>query len=54
MSQTVPAVEGETLLEEMGDKPELHRGLNMLGNLALVLSDNSPDPSRCRCGRCPR
>ena len=48
MSQTVPAppvVESETLLEEMGYKEELGRELNILGNLALVLSDITPTAS---------
>ena len=51
MSQTVPphepgeAVESELLLEEMGYQPSLQRGLNLLGNLALTLSDITPTAS---------
>ena len=33
------------LLEEMGYKPQLQRGLNILGNMALALSDITPDGS---------
>ncbi|HEX3831068.1 MAG TPA: APC family permease [Solirubrobacteraceae bacterium] len=51
MSQTVPphesgeSVESELLLEEMGYQPSLQRGLNLLGNLALTLSDITPTAS---------
>jgi amino acid transporter len=51
MSQTVPphepgeAVESELLLEDMGYQPSLQRGLNLLGNLALTLSDITPTAS---------
>ncbi len=38
-------VESELLLEEMGYKPQLQRGLNLLGNLALTLSDITPTAS---------
>jgi amino acid transporter len=38
-------VESELLLEDMGYKPELQRGLNILGNLALTLSDITPTAS---------
>jgi amino acid transporter len=38
-------VESELLLEEMGYKPQLQRGLNILGNLALTLSDITPTAS---------
>lgn len=39
------APESEELLEEMGYEPELDRGLNLLGNLALTLSDITPTAS---------
>jgi amino acid transporter len=51
MSQTVPphpsgeAVESEVLLEDMGYQASLQRGLNLLGNLALTLSDITPTAS---------
>ncbi|MBV9604202.1 MAG: APC family permease [Solirubrobacterales bacterium] len=51
MSQTAPPqpeghdVESELLLEEMGYQPQLQRGLNILGNLALTLSDITPTAS---------
>ena len=51
MSQTVPPhepgedVESELLLEDMGYQPSLQRGLNLLGNLALTLSDITPTAS---------
>ena len=51
MSHTEPQhheehdVESELLLEEMGYKPQLQRGLNLLGNLALTLSDITPTAS---------
>ncbi|HWF36735.1 MAG TPA: APC family permease [Solirubrobacteraceae bacterium] len=45
MSQATPAVESEELLEGMGYQPELNRELNILGNLALVLSDITPTAS---------
>jgi amino acid transporter len=51
MSQTVPphepgeGVESELLLEDMGYQPSLQRGLNLLGNLALTLSDITPTAS---------
>jgi amino acid transporter len=51
LSQTAPEpphgaeVESELLLEDMGYKPQLHRGLNILGNLALTLSDITPTAS---------
>jgi amino acid transporter len=38
-------VESELLLEEMGYEGELQRGLNILGNLALTLSDITPTAS---------
>src|SRR6202012_1901605 len=38
-------VESETLLEDMGYTPQLQRGLNLLGNLALTLSDITPTAS---------
>ena len=38
-------VESELLLEEMGYRPQLQRGLNILGNLALTLSDITPTAS---------
>lgn len=38
-------VESELLLEDMGYQPELRRGLNLLGNLALTLSDITPTAS---------
>jgi hypothetical protein len=38
-------VESELLLEDLGYKPELQRGLNILGNLALTLSDITPTAS---------
>ena len=38
-------VESELLLEDMGYKPQLQRGLNILGNLALTLSDITPTAS---------
>jgi amino acid transporter len=38
-------VESEQLLEEMGYTPQLQRGLNLLGNLALTLSDITPTAS---------
>jgi amino acid transporter len=37
--------ESEELLEDMGYEPELERGLNLLGNLALTLSDITPTAS---------
>lgn len=40
-----PEVESELLLEEMGYEPQLQRGLNILGNLALTLSDITPTAS---------
>jgi amino acid transporter len=51
MSQRVPphesgeTVESELLLEDMGYQPSLQRGLNLLGNLALTLSDITPTAS---------
>lgn len=51
MSETVPphesgeTVESELLLEDMGYQPSLQRGLNLLGNLALTLSDITPTAS---------
>ncbi len=39
-------VESELLLEDMGYKPQLQRGLNILGNLAMTLSDITR-PRRC-------
>jgi amino acid transporter len=51
MSQTVPphesgeSVDSELLLEDMGYQPSLQRGLNLLGNLALTLSDITPTAS---------
>ncbi len=38
-------VESEQLLEDMGYTPQLQRGLNLLGNLALTLSDITPTAS---------
>jgi amino acid transporter len=38
-------VESEGLLEDMGYHGQLHRGLNLLGNLALTLSDITPTAS---------
>jgi amino acid transporter len=38
-------IESELLLEEMGYQPQLQRGLNILGNLALTLSDITPTAS---------
>jgi len=38
-------VEGAALLESLGYKQELKRGINVLGNLALVLSDITPTAS---------
>jgi amino acid transporter len=38
-------VESEQLLEDMGYQRELQRGLNLLGNLALTLSDITPTAS---------
>jgi amino acid transporter len=38
-------VESELLLEDMGYQPQLQRGLNLLGNLALTLSDITPTAS---------
>jgi amino acid transporter len=38
-------VESELLLEDMGYQPQLQRGLNILGNLALTLSDITPTAS---------
>jgi amino acid transporter len=38
-------VESELLLEDMGYQPELQRGLNLLGNLAMTLSDITPTAS---------
>lgn len=40
-----PAVEGEVLLEEMGYEGQLQRGLNVMGNVALTLSDITPTAS---------
>jgi amino acid transporter len=40
-----PEIESEVLLEEMGYTPQLQRGLNILGNLALTLSDITPTAS---------
>ncbi|HWF75487.1 MAG TPA: APC family permease [Solirubrobacteraceae bacterium] len=45
MSESVPAVESETLLEEMGYEKELGRELPILGNIALTLSDITPTAS---------
>jgi amino acid transporter len=52
VSQTAPHqehhgkdIEGEELLEDMGYEPQLQRGLNILGNLALTLSDITPTAS---------
>jgi amino acid transporter len=39
------AVESELLLEDMGYQPQLQRGLNIVGNLALTLSDITPTAS---------
>ena len=41
----VESVEGAALLESLGYKQELKRGINVLGNLALVLSDITPTAS---------
>lgn len=38
-------VESELLLEDMGYQAQLQRGLNLLGNLALTLSDITPTAS---------
>jgi amino acid transporter len=43
--QPSSAVESELLLEEMGYDGQLQRGLNLLGNLALTLSDITPTAS---------
>ncbi|MBV8945982.1 MAG: APC family permease [Solirubrobacterales bacterium] len=40
-----PEVDSELLLEDMGYEPQLQRGLNILGNLALTLSDITPTAS---------
>lgn len=40
-----PNVDSEELLEEMGYDGQLQRGLNLLGNLALTLSDITPTAS---------
>ena len=50
MSDTVPPhseekVASELLLDEMGYERQLSRGLNLLGNLALTLSDITPTAS---------
>lgn len=51
MSETVhphhpdAEVESELLLEDMGYEGQLQRGLNLLGNLALTLSDITPTAS---------
>jgi amino acid transporter len=42
---TDPNVESEGLLEDMGYEGQLQRGLNLLGNLALTLSDITPTAS---------
>src|SRR5207237_10763680 len=44
-SPTPSSVEGEELLESLGYRQELKRGLNVLGNLALVVSDITPTAS---------
>ena len=41
----VESVEGAALLESLGYKQELKRGIHVLGNLALVLSDITPTAS---------
>ena len=38
-------VHGEALLDSLGYKQELKRGLSVIGNLALVLSDITPTAS---------
>src|SRR5438105_6333541 len=38
-------VHGEALLESLGYQQQLKRGINVLGNLALVLSDITPTAS---------
>lgn len=43
--QPESTVESELLLEEMGYEGQLQRGLNLLGNLALTLSDITPTAS---------
>src|SRR3989440_3442944 len=47
MADTRPteSVEGAALLESLGYKQELKRGINILGSLALVLSDITPTAS---------
>src|SRR3979490_1424725 len=44
-SRPSSSVEGAALLGSRGDKQELKRGINILGNLALVLSDITPTAS---------
>jgi amino acid transporter len=39
------SVEGEALLESLGYRQELKRGINVLGNVALVVSDITPTAS---------
>jgi hypothetical protein len=56
MSETVPvlpepAVESETLLEEMGYKPELDRELNIVGNIALAWRCSITWARRSSCPR---
>ncbi|HYM50255.1 MAG TPA: APC family permease [Candidatus Limnocylindrales bacterium] len=40
-----PPVQGEALLQSLGYRQELKRGINTLGNVALVLSDITPTAS---------
>jgi amino acid transporter len=44
-SRPTSSVEGAALLESLGYKQELKRGINILGSLALVLSDITPTAS---------
>jgi len=44
-SRPTESVEGAALLESLGYRQELKRGINVLGNLALVLSDITPTAS---------
>src|ERR1700704_99792 len=44
-SRPTESVEGAALLESLGYKQELKRGINILGSLALVLSDITPTAS---------
>jgi len=45
VSRPPTEVDSELLLEDMGYQPQLRRGLNILGNLALTLSDITPTAS---------